>query len=703
MSVKRIDIEKYCALCAREFAAEDDSVICPDDGGFLMPLKHDPFVGQLVESKFEVIELVGCGGWGSVYKARDIKLGRMVAFKVMRADLASTAEKLQRFEREARVMSSLNHPHICSVYDYGILEGGQPYLVLEYLSGQTLQELIAEEKLAVPRLIPLMRQTAQAVAAAHALGIIHRDLKPANIMVIKDPTSEVESIKIIDFGLAKTYETLMPEQLTRTGMTIGTPSFMSPEQVQGIQLDGRSDVYSFGCVLWQVLTGELAVTGRNVFEVMQHHLTAERSREDFDAGIPDGLKDITLTCLKQDVGQRYQSMKEVADDLISLETTGKIKKRHRLSTKRRQQLTIASIVIGASALVAVASFGFVKMTENDASKSAARAKQRFSQQLQEMRDLTARGDSEKAKAAGDKLKVELKASGKEFSPEMEQVDGLIIEALEKVQSIDKVQRRLDAVPYAQHRFAVKKKLLADQNKLDSEEYYGLLKQTAGSVQALDSREARPYLQEVLSWAKKRYGADSKQVVEPLNGLAWFEYSEGNFKEGVKLYDELLPLVNRYYKPQDDTYIELRGQLAWILCNTGDFERARKMAEEGLPLMNESTPPRFRLDFLGAGALAEMHCGQYDKAIDLYKKQIELSKQIDPRQGLQYKGSLAKCLFAAKRYKEAEPILVEVLKNLDPTSYTGRSTYKVMFADYLELLRSTGRAAEAQQVEAAGKV
>jgi tetratricopeptide (TPR) repeat protein len=162
-------------------------------------------------------------------------------------------------------------------------------------------------------------------------------------------------------------------------------------------------------------------------------------------------------------------------------------------------------------------------------------------------------------------------------------------------------------------------------------------------------------------------------------------------------------VNRYYKPQDDTYIELRGQLAWILCNTGDFERARKMAEEGLPLMNESTPPRFRLDFLGAGALAEMHCGQYDKAIDLYKKQIELSKQIDPRQGLQYKGSLAKCLFAAKRYKEAEPILVEVLKNLDPTSYTGRSTYKVMFADYLELLRSTGRAAEAQQVEAAGKV
>lgn len=702
MSVKRIDIEKYCAVCAREFAAEDDRVICPDDGGFLMPLKHDPFVGQLVESKFEVIELIGCGGWGSVYKARDIKLGRLVAFKVMRADLASTAEKLQRFEREARVMSSLNHPHICAVYDYGILESGQPYLVLEYLHGHTLQELIADEKLAVPRVIPLLRQTAQAVAAAHALGIIHRDLKPANIMVVND-TAGVEAIKIIDFGLAKTYETLMPEQLTRTGMTIGTPAFMSPEQVQGIPLDGRSDVYSFGCVLWQVLTGELAVNGRNVFEVMQHHLTAERSLDHFDATIPDGLKDVTLTCLKQDVAQRYQSMKEVAADLLSLEQTGKIKKRHRLSTKRRQQLTIASVVIAGAALVAVASVGFMKMSENDATKSEARAKQRFAQQFQAIKDLSAHREWEKAKDAGDQLRQQLIKDGKEYTEQMADVDDAIIEALEKVQSVDSVQRRLEAVPYSHHRFKVKKKLLADKGKLDSEEYYGLLKQTAGNVQVLDSREARPYLQDVLAWAKKRYGADSKQVVEPLNGLAWFEYSEGNFKEGVKLYDELLPLVNRYYKPQDDTYIELRGQLAWILCNTGDFQRARKMAEEGLPLMNESTPPRFRLDFLGSGALAEMHCGQYDKAIELYKKQIELSKQIDPRQGLHYKGSLAKCLFTAKRYKEAEPILVDVLKNMDPTSYNGRSTYKVMFADYLELLRNTGRAAQAQEVEAAGKV
>ncbi len=216
---------------------------------------------------YTIASLIGKGGMGEVYQAKDEKLGRQVAIKVLPEEFAKDADRLARFEREAKLLASLNHPNIAAIYGFEEADDIH-FLVLELVEGETLQERVAKGPLPVEEALEVCRQIAEGVEAAHEKGVIHRDLKPANVKVTPEG-----KVKILDFGLAKAFEAETPvtdisqsptltEEMTRAGVILGTAAYMSPEQAKGEAVDKRADIFAFGCVLYELLTGKRSLSGK---------------------------------------------------------------------------------------------------------------------------------------------------------------------------------------------------------------------------------------------------------------------------------------------------------------------------------------------------------------------------------------------------------------------------------------------------------
>jgi hypothetical protein len=271
----------------------------------------------------EILTSIGAGGMGEVYKARDSRLNREVAVKVLPVSFAADEERLRRFRLEAQSAGSLNHPNILVVHDIGV-QDGTPYLVSELLEGESLRERLKRGKLSVSRAIDFARQIAAGLAAAHARGIAHRDVKPENLFVTKDGR-----IKILDFGLAK----IAPNDLradsseTQTALTdpgkvVGTAAYMSPEQVRGQHLDHRSDIFSFGCVLYEMLTGQQAFRGNTAADTMSAVLKEEPPDPSaLGSETLPALDRIVRHCLEKSPEERFQSARDIAFDLESISQT----------------------------------------------------------------------------------------------------------------------------------------------------------------------------------------------------------------------------------------------------------------------------------------------------------------------------------------------------------------------------------------------
>jgi serine/threonine-protein kinase len=283
----------------------------------------DPFIGrELLGGQFRVLEKIGTGGMGSVYKAEQPAMNRMVAIKILHPKLAGRKDLTSRFRREARAMSQLTHPNTVKVFMYGELEeDGSLYIVMEMLEGRNLNQTVRKEGPMPPeRAIPILIQVCGALQEAHDLGIVHRDLKPENIFLSKQGGIS-DFPKVLDFGLAKVTERQMQPGsviLTQEGMVFGTPEFMSPEQAQGKTLDARSDIYSLAVILYEVLTGKLPFSARTPMEYIQKHVTdpiIPLSERVPDRKFDKGLGEVMVKALEKQPDKRYQSAAEFAEAL----------------------------------------------------------------------------------------------------------------------------------------------------------------------------------------------------------------------------------------------------------------------------------------------------------------------------------------------------------------------------------------------------
>jgi tetratricopeptide (TPR) repeat protein len=310
-------------------------------------------------SRYQILSRLGGGGMGVVYEAEDSELGRKVAIKFLPEGTATSPDTLERFKREARAASALNHPHICTVHDVG-RHDNQPFLVMERLSGQTLRQAIGGRALPFERVLKLGEQIADALDAAHRAGIVHRDLKPANLFV-----TDRGDAKILDFGLAKilmgasgsavTAEapTVAGELLTQAGTTLGTVAYMSPEQARGEPVDARSDLFSLGVVFYEMATGRLPFAGESTADLFASILRSEPvPPSQLNSSIPPRLDEVVLKLLEKDRSLRHQSAAGVLADLRRLS-------RHESAPAAAARETVTATRFGRAAIAAVAIFAVV--------------------------------------------------------------------------------------------------------------------------------------------------------------------------------------------------------------------------------------------------------------------------------------------------------------------------------------------------------
>jgi eukaryotic-like serine/threonine-protein kinase len=336
-ALKKPEGERFAFLqqtCADEELRQEvvGLLACLNDGNFMDTPALDVAAKMLACSPdatwvgtqlgvFQVLSLIGAGGMGEVYLARDSRLDRQVAIKILPQAFTADPERLSRFEREAKLLASLNHPNIASIFGFEAV-GEKRFLVMELVEGETLAEKLSRGPLPIGEALELSRQIAEGVEAAHEKGIVHRDLKPANVKI-----THAGNVKILDFGLAKVYQKedpapdlsqspMLAKEMTQEGMILGTAAYMSPEQVKGKAVDKRTDVWSFGCVLYECLAGKRAFEGETVAEKLAAILKEEPHWQALPIDTPREVMDLLHRCLRKDPRDRLHDIADVRIEIV---------------------------------------------------------------------------------------------------------------------------------------------------------------------------------------------------------------------------------------------------------------------------------------------------------------------------------------------------------------------------------------------------
>ncbi|MCK9461278.1 MAG: protein kinase [Proteobacteria bacterium] len=311
---------KACPKCGKRFLGNEE--FCPNDGQTLAELDEkkleDPLVGTTIDGRYNVEKKLGEGGMGVVYLAKHAVIGNKCALKILRGELTGEGEVSERFIQEARAAAAIGNDHIIQITDFGQLPDGAAYFVMEFLDGKALHDVIGDcPKMEPKRALNIMVQCCEGLAAAHASDIVHRDLKPDNIFLVRKGGVD-DFVKVLDFGIAKVQAGEGGKRLTKTGMIFGTPQYMSPEQAAGSGVDARTDIYSLGIIMYEMLCGHVPFEADTFMGVLTKHLYEEpipprRLVPPID--MPHNLEAVLLKAIAKKPDKRYQSMDEFAEDL----------------------------------------------------------------------------------------------------------------------------------------------------------------------------------------------------------------------------------------------------------------------------------------------------------------------------------------------------------------------------------------------------
>ena len=326
-----------------------------------------PGVGSILDDRYEILSVAGSGGMGTVYRARQLGLERIVAIKVLDPLLVADRDSFERFEREAKAIALLHNPHIATFYSFGVLDSKLPYIAMEFLEGTSLKDEIYKAPIYWTRALEICRQVCEAVEDAHAAGIIHRDLKPNNIILLPG-SDDKDFVKVVDFGLARTSED-GEQGLTKTGQLLGTIHYLSPEQSRGMRANESSDLYAIGCILYEMICASPPFDGDNPIGILHKHVheTAPSPSTRAQVKYPAELDDLIFTCLAKKPEDRFDSVREMREDLENLLSgktdllvSGSIKTPKKNFSGKKQMSTLSTkmlFVLPAVLLISVI-FGF---------------------------------------------------------------------------------------------------------------------------------------------------------------------------------------------------------------------------------------------------------------------------------------------------------------------------------------------------------
>jgi serine/threonine protein kinase len=689
MSANGISVEKYCPSCGLNFPQGQETIRCAGDNTVLLPVTKDELLGKIIDHKVEILTVLGAGASSTVYRARQVDLGRPVAFKLLRTDLVSSALKIQRFGQEARLIGRLDHPNVCRVYDFGILNSGQPYLVLEIIEGKSLATVLKDEgTLLVSRAVYLCKEIAEGLKEAHRKGIIHRDLKPSNIMVVE--TGAGETIKLIDFGLAKAFAPEREDPGASSGYVVGTPSYMSPEQVLGHPLDARTDIYSLGCIFSEMLTGKKAIDGVNAFEIMSRHLRTEPQLNRDEGGISPQLKALVLKCMRKDPDSRYQTAQEVLDALSAVETgsASLVQPVHPLHKFLR---SMPGYVTAGLVCLTVLGLSLHSMNQN-----YVRETDHAAQLISQLKDCEARNEIDQAERLGKEAFQWLKIHGKEYSPEM--ID--LGRAMQRIYARE--VRTQESGEYIKAVFEAQRVLAARDTSGGTDKLLAACREAGTAYLNCNSDEqAMPYLEQWLALIEKKSGNFSKDCTQPLLSLCRAEVALGNYKAADRNYRRLVELCEKHHAGHD-IRLSVMNEAAELYLKMGDPEAASTLADQAVSLLAGASQP-IQSKTLQRSALCAASCGQYVKASRLIDRATELNARSGASQDeLQLLVLKGRYLREAKRYRQAETVSRQAVVRV--TTYdTDGNLYKWAINEYAKVLEETGRKAEAETVRLTGKL
>ena len=304
------DTLKFCGECGTQITPIEEAQ--PLVTKTIETPRAELTTGSTFAGRYQIIEELGKGGMGKVYKAVDTRINEKIALKLIKAEISSDNKTLERFGNELKLARKIVHKNVGRMYDINEEEGTH-YITMEYVSGQDLKGLIRQSgQLAIGTTISVAKQICEGLAEAHKVGVVHRDLKPNNIMIDREG-----EVRIMDFGIARS---LKEKSITGAGVMIGTPEYMSPEQVEGKEVDQRSDIYSLGIILYEMVTGRVPFEGETPFTIgMKHKGETPKNPKVLNAQIPEDLSNMIMRCLEKDKEQRYQSSGEVQEELGDIE------------------------------------------------------------------------------------------------------------------------------------------------------------------------------------------------------------------------------------------------------------------------------------------------------------------------------------------------------------------------------------------------
>lgn len=658
---------RICVTCGAQYS---EGTVCPVDGGLLSPVQTDSLIGSKFGDRYAIVSLLGRGGMSTVYKAHHRYMDKMVAIKLL---VVSDIISLKRFQLEAKLASNLAHPNIVTVFDFGVSETGQPYLVMDYLDGKTLSAEVAQNgPMPVERAVPIFTQACDALSYAHKRDVIHRDLKPSNFILIKDESGN-DIIKLVDFGIAKVLggEGEDGLNLTKTGEVFGSPLYMSPEMCQGKKLDARADIYSMGCVMYEVLMGRPPFVGSNALETIQKHIHESpppflRVTPDLP-DVPDQLEHIVFKCLERDPDNRYTDMMTLWTDLelfrngittrspaiqtltnlpamaepLAAQTVAPVE-----PTTMHDQSILQTVVdpqqqsiltegspaeralMAVATLMAVAGIILLFVTTSKRMPAPVDTKkvagiEKVNAQWQQLKDSGEKQFQQSHYAVATKYLTEAAEAAKAFGPDDPRVAATL-------NDLGNAYYKRDLYPQAEENLKKALTIRVEAYGENSRPAADSMTDLAGVYCAEGkTTDAENLLNKALDTRKKNSGAESEDYADSLKALAALYNKTGRPKEALGLLQKTLKIRLKNLGPDHPDIAETEISLAMDYQMEGDLGHAKRFYKAAHATAEKALGPRSLLvaDCLVGEGSAAFLAKQYSASEQLFREALAIREKI----------------------------------------------------------------------------